>query len=246
MTTLSDAAPARYDDLTAVYINCTLTPSPRTSHTQTLMDRSIAILEQVGVEVTVIRAVDHHLAPGVQLDMTADGLFDRDDWPQLFEQVLAADILVLGTPIWLGSPSSVCIQVIERLYAYSAELNDGGQYDYYGRVGGAVITGNEDGIKHCAMTMLYALQHLGYTIPPQADTGWIGPVGPGPSYGDEQGDGEVPVGLDTDFTNQNTTFMTWNLLHLARMLKDRGGIPAFGNQPPRWADGERFGYPPPS
>ena len=93
-------------------------------------------------------------------------------------------------------------------------------------MGGCLITGNEDGIKHCAMNVLYSLQHIGFTIPPQADAGWIGAVGPGPSYLDE-GSG----GPESDFTNRNTTFMTWNLLHLARMLKDAGGIPAYGNLP---------------
>jgi multimeric flavodoxin WrbA len=201
VTDLRDAAPARYDDLRAVYVNCTLEPSPQPSHTQALMDRSIAIMEQVGVEVDVVRAVDHELAPGVQVDMTEHGSFERDDWPPLLERVLAADVLVLGTPIWLGSPSSVCTQVVERLYAYSGELNDRGQFDFYGRVGGAMITGNEDGVKHCAMYLLFALQHLGYTIPPQADAGWLGPIGPGPSYGDDPGEeGAVPVGFDSEFT----------------------------------------------
>jgi len=112
-------------------------------------------------------------------------------------------------------------QVIERLYACSSILNSEVQYAYYGRVGGCLITGNEDGAKHCAMNVIYSLQHLGYVIPPQADAGWVGPAGPGPSYLDE-GSG----GPENDFTNRNTTFMTWNLLHLARMLKDAGGIPA--------------------
>ena len=138
---------------------------------------------------------------------------------------MAADILVLCTPIWLGEKSSVCTRVIERLYGNSHLLNDAGQYAYYGRVGGCLITGNEDGVKHCAMNILYSLQHLGYVIPPQADSGWIGEAGPGPSYLDP-GSG----GPENDFTNRNTTFMTWNLLHLARMLKDAGGIPAHGNQ----------------
>ena len=87
--------------------------------------------------------------------------------------VQAADILVLGTPIWLGEKSSVCTRMIERLYGNSAQLNEHGQYAYYGKVGG-YQTGNEDGIKHCSMNVLYSLQHLGYTIPPQADAGWIG------------------------------------------------------------------------
>ena len=137
--------------------------------------------------------------------MTEHG-WDKDEWPAIFEQVMAADILVLLSPIWLGEKSSVCTRVIERLYGNSGELNEAGQYAYYGRVGGCLITGNEDGIKHCSMNILYSLQHLGYSIPPQADAGWIGEAGPGPSYLDDPGGGR-----DNDFTNRNTTFMTWNL-----------------------------------
>lgn len=117
------------------------------------------------------------------------------------------------------------------------EFNEKGQWAYYPKVGGCLITGNEDGIKHCAMNVLYSLQHIGFTIPPQADAGWIGPVGPGPSYLDE-GSG----GPESDFTNRNTTFMTWNLLHHARMLKDAGGIPAYGNLPEEWKAGSKFGF----
>ena len=102
--------------------------------------------------------------------------------PRSTARVMASDILVIAGPIWLGDNSSVTKQIIERLYAGSGELNDAGQYAYYGRVGGCLITGNEDGIKHCAMNVLYSLQHIGYTIPPQADAGWIGEAGPGPSY----------------------------------------------------------------
>jgi multimeric flavodoxin WrbA len=140
-------------------------------------------------------------------------------------QVLAADILVLCGPIWLGDNSSVMKRVIERLCACSGLLNEAGQYSYYGRVGGCLLTGNEDGVKHCAMNVLYSLQHLGYTIPPQADAGWIGEAGPGPSYLDP-GSG----GPENDFTNRNTTFATWNLMHLGAMLKRADGIPAHGNQ----------------
>jgi multimeric flavodoxin WrbA len=227
-----------FSDLRAIYINCTLTPSPGQSHTQLLMDRSIGILEHHGVEVTSIRAVDHDIAPGVYPDMTEHGA-ERDDWPGIAEQVLAADILVLGTPIWLGDKSSVATRVIERLYALSGETNEAGQYLYYGRAGGCLVTGNEDGIKHCAMNILYSLQHLGYTIPPQADAGWIGEAGPGPSYGDDG------AGFDNDFTNRNTAFMAHNLMHVARMLKDRGGFPAYGNQRSEWDVGAGFDHPNP-
>ncbi len=225
-----------FSDLKAVFINCTLKRSPEVSNTQGLADISIEIMRRQGVQVDVVRAIDHEIATGVWPDMTEHG-WDRDDWPDIFDQVMAADILVLCTPIWLGEKSSVCTQVIERLYGNSSQLNDEGQYAYYGRTGGCLVTGNEDGVKHCAMNVLYSLQHLGYVIPPQADAGWIGEAGPGPSYLDP-GSG----GPDNDFTNRNTTFMTWNLLHVARMLKDLGGMPAHGNQRAAWDAGCRFDF----
>jgi multimeric flavodoxin WrbA len=236
---LCEDSPWDFSNLNALYINCTLKRSPEPSNTQALADRSIGIMRRNGVSVESIRAIDHDIATGVQPDMTEHG-WGHDDWPAIFEKVLAADMLVLLGPIWLGEKSSVCTQVIERLYGNSHLLNDEGQYAYYGRVGGCLITGNEDGAKHCAMNILYSLQHLGYTIPPQADSAWMGEVGPGPSYLDE-GSG----GPENDFSNRNTTFMTWNLLHVARLLKDAGGIPAHGNQPTAWDAGCRFDYPNP-
>ncbi|MBY8883642.1 flavodoxin family protein [Streptomyces sp. PTM05] len=227
------APPAHYDDLRALVFNCTLKRSPERSNTQGLIDRSVGIMQDQGVHVDVVRAVDHDIATGVWPDMTEHG-WPGDAWPELFRKVLAADILVLAGPIWLGDNSSVAKRVIERLYACSSLLNEAGQYAYYGRVGGCLITGNEDGVKHCAMNVLYSLQHLGCVIPPQADAGWIGEAGPGPSYLDP-GSG----GPDNEFTKRNTTFMTWNLLHLARMLKDAGGIPTHGNQRTVWDAGCR-------
>jgi multimeric flavodoxin WrbA len=231
-------AESRWDftDLKVLFINCTLKKSPERSHTDGLVDISKAIMEKNGVAVERIRAVDHEIASGVYPDMTEHG-WDGDDWPKIYAKVQAADILVLTSPIWLGEKSSVCTRVIERLYGNSAQLNDEGQYAYYGRVGGCLVTGNEDGAKHCAMNILYSLQHLGYVVPPQADAAWLGEAGPGPSYLDE-GSG----GPENDFTNRNTTFMTWNLLHLARMIKDAGGIPAHGNQRAAWDAGCRFDF----
>ena len=225
-----------YDDLRALFINCTLKRSPEPSNTQGLVDASAHIMREHGVTVDIVRAVDHDIATGVWPDMREHGAA-TDDWPEIFTTVLAADILVLAGPIWLGDNSSVMKRVHERLYGGSHLLNEAGQYLYYGRVGGCFITGNEDGIKHCAMNVLYTLQHIGYTIPPQADAGWIGEAGPGPSYLDP-GSG----GPENDFTNRNTTFMTWNLMHLARLLKDAGGIPAHGNQRSEWDAGCRFDY----
>ena len=225
-----------FSGLRALYVNCTLKRSPELSHTQGLADRSIGIMRRLDVTVDVVRAVDHEIASGVYPDMTEHG-WERDEWPALYERVMAADILVLMTPIWLGEKSSVCTRVVERLYGNSAQLNDDGQSAFYGRVGGCLVTGNEDGAKHCAMNVLYSLQHLGYTIPPQADAGWVGEAGPGPSYLDD-GSG----GPENDFTNRNASFMTWNLLHVARMLRESGGIPAHGNRRPAWDAGCRPGH----
>ena len=229
-----------FSDLSALFLNCTLKRSPEQSHTEGLIQISRAIMEKSGVSVEVLRPVDFDLAFGVYPDMR-EHAWQQDDWPSIYEKVKSAEILVVTTPIWLGEKSSVCTQTIERLYSSSGDLNENGQYAYYGRVGGCLVTGNEDGAKHCAMNILYSLQHLGYVIPPQADAAWLGEAGPGPSYLDP-GSG----GPENDFTNRNTTFMTWNLLHMARMLKDHGGIPAHGNQRSGWDAGCRFDHPNPT
>ena len=209
------------------------------SHTKLLLSVAGDIMSRNGVSMDHIPAASQQIAYGVYPDMTEHG-WDRDDWPTLLEKVAAADILIIGTPIWLGEESSLCRVLIERLYGMSGMLNDKGQSIFYGKTGSAVITGNEDGIKHCAMSILYALGHLGYMIPPQADCGWIGEAGPGPSYGDEIEGG--PAGFDSDFTQRNATIMTWNLMHTVRMLKDAGGLPNHGNDRNAWKAGCRFDY----
>lgn len=229
-----------FSGLKAIFFNGTLTKSPEPSHTERLVKISRDIMDKHGIQAELIRTIDQDIAVGVWPDMREHG-YKTDEWPDIFKRVMAADILVLAGPIWLGDNSSETKKVIERLYACSSILNEAGQYAFYGKVGGCLITGNEDGIKHCAMNVLYSLQHLGYSIPPQADAGWIGEAGPGASYGDDDGHGGQ-VGFDNDFTNRNTTFMTWNLMHLAKTLKDNGGIPAHGNQRSKWDGGARFDF----
>jgi len=225
-----------FSGLKALFFNGTLKRSPEVSNTEGLIMASRTLMQKHGVTTEVIRTIDHDIATGVYPDMREYG-WERDEWPAIYKKVQDADILIIAGPIWLGDNSSQTKKLIERLYANSGELNTKGQYAYYGKVGGALITGNEDGIKHCTMNILYSLQHIGYTIPPQADAGWIGEVGPGPSYLDE-GSG----GPENDFTNRNTTFMTYNLMHLAKLLKSSQGIPAYGNQRSKWDKGERFGF----
>lgn len=242
MTNLSGSNPTVNDfaGLRALFINTSLKKQPSDSHTALLMTASSKIMQGQGVDIEHLYLLDHQVPPGVYPDMTDHG-WDRDDWPKIWEKVQAADILVIGTPLWLGEESSVCRVLIERLYAMSGMLNERGQSVFYGKVGGSVITGNEDGIKHAAMTLGFALNHLGYTIPPQADCGWIGEAGPGPSYGDQNKDG-TRAGFDNDFTQRNTTIMTWNLMHLARILRDAGGYPNRGNDRNAWKAGTRFGF----
>jgi multimeric flavodoxin WrbA len=224
-----------FEGLRAIFINCSIKYDKSKSHTALLMSRAVNIMRKEGVEVEEIYMLDHDIAFGMVKDAKEDG--KKDDWPMIQKKIMEADILVIGSPIWLGVKSSVATLLIERMYAYSGDRNDKGQYLYYGKTGGCVITGNEDGIKHCAMDILYALQHIGYTIPPQADCGWIGEAGPGASYGDAEFNGkkfDTPVGFDNEFTNRNTTFMAWNLMHTAKMLKENGGITAKGNTTDDW------------
>ena len=168
--------------------------------------------------------------------MTEHG-WERDDWPAIYEQVMAADILVLTSPIWLGEKSSVCTQVIERLYGNSHLLNERRPVRLLRarrRLPHHRQRGRRQALRH-EHPLLAAAPRL--RDPAAGRLGWLGEAGPGPSYLDP-GSG----GPENDFTNRNTTFMTWNLLHLARMLKDAGGIPAHGNQRSEWDAGCRFDF----
>ena len=223
-----DASPTDFSDLRAVFLNGTLKPSPQVSNTEALIDISRHILDRLGVRTDVVRMVDHTIPPGVYPDMREHG-WPTDDFPDIYRSVIEpADIVVLATPIWLGDQSSVTRLTIERLYGWSGHLNAAGQWSYYGKVGGVLITGNEDGGKHCAAQMLYALSHIGFTIPPQSDAYWNGEAGPGPSYLDGN------AGAQNHWTTRSTVFATWNMLHTARRIKDAGGIPAHGNITANW------------
>lgn len=219
-----DAAPARYDDLRAVIFNGTLKRSPEESQTDGLVAIPRGIFERVGVRVDEVRTVDHVIPPGVWPDMREHG-YEQDDFPAIYRDLVEpADIILLTGPIWLGDQSSMTRLIVERLYAYSGELNEKGQWSYYGKVGAAVTTGNEDGGKHVSAQLLYAMQHIGLTIPPQSDAYWVGEAGPGPSYLDPEAGGERNA-----WTTRNSVFLAWNVLHQARALKDAGGIPGYGN-----------------
>jgi len=200
----------------AILLNCTLKGADETSNTAALLQESVDIFEKEGVDTEVIRLSDYKVAHGVSVD---EG--DGDEWPLLFEKIKAAEILIIGTPLWLGEKSSIATQAIERLYGASSNTNDKGQSIHYNKVGGALVTGNEDGAKHAAASIIYALSHMGYTVPPNVDTYWVGEAGPGPSYIEADG-------KENDFTMQHVQFMTYNLIHFAKLLKEHP-IPAEGN-----------------
>jgi multimeric flavodoxin WrbA len=161
----------------ALVLNCTLKGSPTPSNTQALADVVIAALRADGVEVEVVRVVDHHIPPGVETD-----LGEGDEWPRLHDVLLHSDILVMATPTWLGQPSSVAKLVLERMDAMISETKQDGTYAAYNKVAGVVVTGNEDGAHHVISEVSGALVDIGFTIPAQAWTYWNMGPGPGPSY----------------------------------------------------------------
>ncbi len=225
----ADASPTRYDDLRVVVFNGTTKRSPEPSHTDGLIAIARNVFERAGARVDEVRTVDRDIPAGLWPDMREHG-YDADEFPAIYRELVEpANVILIAGPIWLGDQSSLTRKIIERLYAYSGEVNDAGQWSYYGKVGGSLTTGNEDGGKHVSAQVLYALQHIGLTVPPQSDAYWVGEAGPGPSYLDADGGGEQNA-----WTTRNTVFMTWNLLHLARMLKAAGGIPAYGNSTRDW------------
>jgi multimeric flavodoxin WrbA len=202
--------------IAALGLNCTLKKSPERSHTEALMQRVLGLLQDHGVETELIRPVDYAIKFGVTSD---EG--EGDEWPQVLEKVKAADILLVGTSIWFGHRNSVAQMVIERLDGTYEERNEQGQYPLYNKVAGVVVTGNEDGAHACAESLLFNLTHLGCTVPPNADTYWVGTAGPGPSYLDAGGE-------DHPYTLRTSSWSAHNLLHMARILRE-SPIPPIGN-----------------
>ena len=207
------------DEINALILNCTLKKSPQESNTEALIDIVTGNLDELGVAHETIRPVDFNIPFGVESD-----LGDGDEWPQILEKILAADILIMGMSIWFGVRNSVCQMVIERLDGTYNSTNEVGQYPMYNKVGGVVVTGNEDGAHAAAETTVFNLTHLGFTIPPNADTYWVGDAGPGPSFLDAGGDKHP-------YTLKTAGWMAHNVVHMARIL-NANPIPPEGNTVP--------------
>jgi multimeric flavodoxin WrbA len=195
--------------LKALILNCTLKKSPQISNTRALIDKAAKLFHEQDVETEVIRIVDHQIHFGTSSD---EGV--GDEWPDILRKIKACDILIIGSPIWFGVRSSAAQLVLERLDGtYVEGDHDTGQYPLYGKVGGVIITGNEDGAHDVAANTLFNLTHLGCTVPPNVDTYWVGDAGPGPSYIEAGGDKHL-------YTNRTVRYMVNNLVYFARLLKD--------------------------
>ncbi len=162
----------------ALFINCTLKPAPEKSNSEALGRVVSDALEAEGVDVEWIRATDHNIVPGVETDMG-----EGDDWPPIHDMIVDSEILVLVTPTWLGKPSSVAQRVCERMDAMlSEDRATTARPVAYNRVGGVVVTGNEDGAHHVISELSSNLSDIGFTIPGQAFTYWNKGPGPGDDY----------------------------------------------------------------
>lgn len=157
--------------LTAIAINCTLKHSGgEPSSTDKMIDLIAGELRKHGVEVReTIRIADHDIKPGVTSD---EG--PGDAWPGIRKRILDCDILIFGTPIWLGQPSSIAKRVLERMDAFFSETDDRGRMPSFGKLAVVGIVGNEDGAHHVTAALLQALNDTGWTIPAQAACYWVG------------------------------------------------------------------------
>lgn len=193
--------------LKATLFNCSLKPKTEKSSTQAMLDKVIEVLDRRGVECETIHAVDAGIAFGVETDMG-----NGDQWPAIHEKILASDIIVMGTPIWLGQRGSVCQMVMERMDALLSETNEQGQLPLYNKVAGVCVLGNEDGAQHVGASILYNMMQFGATIPPNAEAYWIGPAGGRDDF--------VDVAQNDSYVKQLVSYLGNNLVLVARKLKE--------------------------
>lgn len=186
-------------------LNCSLKSSDEPSSTNLLLAQTLGKFEEQGFEGEIVRVADHNILPGVTSD---EG--EGDDWPALRSRILEARILLLGTPIWLGQPSSICKRVLERMDAFLSETDDKGRMVSYGRVATVAVVGNEDGAHHVSAELYQALSDVGFTIPANAVTYWVGEAMGGTDFKDLP---KVP-----DKVESATAMMVRNASHLARLL----------------------------
>lgn len=191
--------------MTAIALNCTLKSGDGESSTDKLLKELLAELKKHGVSGEILRLADHDVKPGVTSD---EG--PGDAWPAIRQQILAAQILIVGTPIWLGQPSSVCKRALERMDAFLDEKDDQGRMVSYGRVALVAVVGNEDGAHHCSAEIFQALNDVGFTIPANGMTYWVGEAMGSTDYKD--------LKTPRDVVTEATAMAARNAVHLAGLL----------------------------
>jgi multimeric flavodoxin WrbA len=199
--------------LRALVLNCTLKPSPQESSSELLGTEIVAALADHDVDAEMVRVVDKDVRFGVSTD---EG--DGDEWPELRDRMLAADIFVLVGPIWLGQPAAVTKMVLERLDAELSEKDDDGRLLTFGKVAALGVVGNEDGAHHVTAEVYQALSDVGFTIPAQAVTYWVGEAMQPVDYKDKQPRPETTAGT--------TATLARHVAHLAGLLRESPYPPA--------------------
>lgn len=192
--------------LTALALVCSLKRSPAPSSSVLMAEHVCAALGDAGVSSETVRCVDHAILPGVQADMG-----DGDDWPRIRERLLAADILVLSTPVWVGHPSSIAQRVLERLDAELSTTDDAGRPVMVGKVAIVAVVGNEDGAHKVIADMFQGLNDIGFSIAAQGGTYWNGEAMQTKDYNDLD---EVPEPVAS-----TTAAAARNAAQLARLLR---------------------------
>ena len=197
----------------ALFLNCTLKPSPQPSNTDALIQKAVRLLQQEQVDCEVLRLADFNIKPGVSSD---EG--EGDEWPQVLAKIKECQILIIGAPVWVGHLCSWGQRYIERMDSVFHEEGlvdkETGQAFTYNKVGGVLVTGNEDGAHSVVAQLVWALQEQGFSIPANANAYWVGDAGPGPSYKEAGGERHL-------YTNKNVRYMVHNCLHLARLLQEK-------------------------
>jgi multimeric flavodoxin WrbA len=192
---------------TAIALNCTLKPSPDPSSTGLLLQQVLDALGEHGVTGHEVRVVDFDVRPGVMADMGSG-----DAWPGIRRRILAADILVFGTPTWMGHMSSVAQRVLERLDAELSETDEQGRPILAGKVAATCVVGNEDGAHKITADLYQALTDVGFSIPSQAGTYWNGEAMHTVDYKDLDG--------TPDEVSSATATLARNTAHLAALLSE--------------------------
>ncbi|MGI0107004.1 flavodoxin family protein [Salinimicrobium sp. WS361] len=196
--------------LKAIFLNCTLKKSPETSNTSAFIKQAEKIFTDLEVETEEIRVIDHNIKFGNTSD---EG--EGDDWPKILKKIKESDIMILATPIWRGDRSAVAKLVAERFDGIWSEADEEtGQYPTFNKVGGVMVDGNEDGAKKAISSICFDLSEHGFTIPVNAFSYYVGKAGPGPAYIEAKGDRHF-------FTNRNLYHMVHNLVHVAKVLKEK-------------------------